>query len=500
MTSKKQVNEVVLVETEKEPLVETGDNYFQVDFLKAAMIFLVIFDHIVSWSIKSYIAVTFWERISIPVFLVILGFNMGHSFQRSEDQTLKGLYSRSYFKRKVLRYIVPFLILYAASTFIGLFMYGFDITAMWYGQYYPDHGFINLFIGILPFWGPGNWFIPVLLQSIIFLPLLYIAFKKKPILTLIACFVVEIVTQLLVFFFIGEITSWEEVYILNMLMDSVLFYLPAIGLGMWFSFGYKLNDNRNFFMWIIYPISLAFITVHQFFSYRIRIDGVLLLRGDYHLLIVPYSAFLFLLAMKFLPQNRDGRLSRGISLISRSTYHILLTQILGYGMIYAFWGDHYAINTLVTSPFSPGDIAEIFNDIINLVVLWIYFISFGILWYRIDQNRNLLRRALYYINFFIVFSSAMIFTFWIQEFWVPIPLLIILVYAIGALITRYVIKRPFNTRLLGLWTLVLATTFTMMILQAVVFQTHEYLITMLSIGVSLTIAITGTILDSIQNR
>lgn len=495
MTSKKQVYEVVLEETEKETLVESGAHYFQVDFLKAAMIFLVIFDHIVSWSVKSYIAVTLWERISIPVFLVIMGFNMGRSIQKSEVKTLREMYSWSYFKSKILRYILPFLVLYAASTFIGLFMYGFDITAMWNGQYYPDYGFIHLFLGFLPFWGPGNWFLPLLFQSILIFPLLYWAFTKKPVITLILCFVVEIALQLTLFFLIGDITSYEEGYIVTIFMTSVLFYLPAIGLGMWFSFGHKLNDNRNFFMWILYPISLAFITAHQFFAFRIRVNGVPLLRGDYHLLIIPYSAFLFLLAMKFLPQNPNGRFSRGISLISKSTYHILLTQILGYGMIYAFWGDHHAITTLVTFPFSQSDIAEIMNAVVNLVAVWILFISFGILWYKIDQNKNKLRRTLYYINFFIVFSSLLLFSFWAQELWLPIPLFIILAYAIGALITRYIIKRPFNTRLLGLWTLFLLVTFSMMIIQVTVFQTHEYWISLMSIGFFFIIATVGTILS-----
>lgn len=495
MTSKKQVYEVVLEETEKETLVESGAHYFQVDFLKAAMIFLVIFDHIVSWSVKSYIAVTLWERISIPVFLVIMGFNMGRSIQKSEVKTLREMYSWSYFKSKILRYILPFLVLYAVSTFIGLFMYGFDITAMWNGQYYPDYGFIHLFLGFLPFWGPGNWFLPLLFQSILIFPLLYWAFTKKPVITLILCFVVEIALQLTLFFLIGDITSYEEGYIVTIFMTSVLFYLPAIGLGMWFSFGHKLNDNRNFFMWILYPISLAFITAHQFFAFRIRVNGVPLLRGDYHLLIIPYSAFLFLLAMKFLPQNPNGRFSRGISLISKSTYHILLTQILGYGMIYAFWGDHHAITTLVTFPFSQSDIAEIMNAVVNLVAVWILFISFGILWYKIDQNKNKLRRTLYYINFFIVFSSLLLFSFWAQELWLPIPLFIILAYAIGALITRYIIKRPFNTRLLGLWTLFLLVTFSMMIIQVTVFQTHEYWISLMSIGFFFIIATVGTILS-----
>ena len=69
--------------------------------------------------------------------------------------------------------------------------------------------------------------------------------------------------------------------------------------------------------------------------------------------------------MKFLPQNPNGRLSRGISLISKSTYHILLTQILGYGMVFAFWGDHHAVNTLVTFPLSLNDASVIFDSIVE---------------------------------------------------------------------------------------------------------------------------------------
>ncbi|MFX0002066.1 MAG: acyltransferase family protein [Candidatus Hodarchaeota archaeon] len=502
MTNRNQTTKLITIEREEEVVASGRENFFQIDILKAAMIFLVIFDHIVSWNIKSYIGVSLWERISIPVFLVIMGFNMGRSFQRQEVQTLKELYSWSYFKNKIIRYILPFLTLYIASTFIGLFMYGFDLTAMWWGQYYPEHGFMQLFIGYLLFWGPGNWFLPVLFQSILIMPLLYFLFKKKPIFALVLCFVVEIAFQLGIFFFIGDITSWEEVHILNLIMNSVLFYLPGIALGLWFSFGYNLNEDRNFFVWLLYPISLAFIVAHQFFSYRIRIDGIPLLRGDYHFLIIPYSAFLFLLAMKFLPQKSDWRISRGISLISRSTYHILLTQILGYGMITAFWGTHYVIDTLVTLPLDLNEIFLLIEYALNLIVLGVLFVSFGILWYKIDQNKNILRRILYYFNFFIVFSSLFFLSFWAQtpSIPIPIPLIIIIAYAIAALITYVIIRRPLKTKVLGFWTLFLAITFTMMVLEISLIPANFYWFSWIPISISLAGAVIITVLDYISKK
>ncbi|MFW9900995.1 MAG: acyltransferase family protein [Candidatus Thorarchaeota archaeon] len=483
MTNNVPISESMIVKTENEILKDDRKHYFQVDFLKAVMIFLVIFDHMVYWDIKEQIGAILWERISIPVFLVIMGFNMGRSFQRKGVQSLKELYSWGYFKNKILRYIVPFLVLYTASTFIGLFMYGFNLSAMYYGQYYPELGLINLFIGFLPFWGPGNWFLPVIFQSILFMPLIYWTFTKNPKLTLILCFVIEFVIYFFLFLFFGTITSYEEAHIVTIIRTSFLIHLSAVGLGMWFSFGHELKSKRNIFMWILFPISLAFIISYQFFNSRIRINGINLLPGDYHFLIFPYSAFLFLLAMKFLPQKSELGISRAITLIGKSTYHILLTQILGYGMITAYWGTHYSIYV----GFGP-------EKILDMIVAWILFISFGILWYKIDQTKDLPRRILYYINFFIIFSSLLFLSFWAQGFWIPIPLLIIVLYAIVALIANFAIRKPLNNKVLFSWSVFLVTTYIMMILQVVVFQSQEFSISLFFISYSLLAAFIGTAL------
>ncbi len=476
---------------EKEEPSSRKSSFFQIDFLKAVMIFLVNFEHCVPWIYKNNIGVALWERISIPVFLVILGFNMGHSFREQGAQSLKQLYSWSYFKKKIMRYIVPFLILYAASTFIGLFMYGFDFIAMYDTQYYPSHGFINLFYFIMPFWGPGNWFIPVLFQSILVIPILYWVFTKKPVLALILTFVVEIGMQIIAFFLVGEgFTSWEQVHMYSLLSNSILFYLSAVGLGMWFSQNHDLQHNRNFFMWILYPISLAYIVVYQFFGYRIMIDGMRFLRGDYTLMVFPYSAFLVLLALKFLPKTSKSWISRKISLIGKSTYHILLTQILGYGMITAWWGTHYIIDI----SFDPSDIINnIVNNTANLVALWLLFIWFGTIWYKIDHQEDLKRRILYYLNFFIIFPCLLFLTFWAQGFWIPIPLIVIIFYAIAVLIRRILVKKekinPFSTKRSAIWTGFLVLTFISMILQVTIVSPSDFWILLIPMGVYFFIAL-----------
>ena len=462
-------------------------HFFQIDLLKAIMIFLVIFDHFVSWNIKREIGVALWERISIPVFLVILGFNMGKSFEAEGETSLRKLYSYHYFKKKILRYVIPFLILYAASTFIGLLMYNFNFEAMYYGQYYPDHGIINLFYFILPFWGPGNWFIPVLFQSILVLPLLYWGFKRKPILSLIVTFIIEIAMQTIGVILVGEtFTSWEQIHIFSLLSCSILFYLSAVGLGMWFSFGHKITEKRNWFMGILFPISLVYLIAYQFFNFRLRLDNIPLLRGDYHLLVFPYSAFLVLLALNFLPRISKNRISKTISLISNSTYHILLTQILGYGMLTAWWGTHYGMDT----PFDP-------LDLFDLAVLWVIFIWFGILWYKIDLQKSITRKILYYFNFFIIFPCLLLLSFWAQGFWIPIPLIIIIGYAIILMIVHYTIKRPLTTKQLTIWTGFLVLCFISMILQVFVISVNNFWIPLIPIGFYFSFALYYTLSNKI---
>ncbi len=401
MRLRKSKAEVKLVYSEKGVLEDIKIHYFQVDFLKAAMIFLVIFDHMVDWSIKSFIGVSLWERISIPVFLVLMGFNMGLSFKRRGVTTLKEIYSKKYFKSKIKRYIVPFLILYGVSTLIGLIIYGFNWSNMYSNQLAPHAGIINIFTGYFIFWGPGTWFIPVLLQSILVIPLLYIGFIKSSKLTLILCFIIEISLQLIVYTFLGErpLPTWEAYYILTVFMSSIPFYLSAVGLGMWFSFDHNLRSKRNIFIWILFPISLVYLIAYQFFGFRFNVYGFFL-TGDYNFLVFPYSAFLVLVVLELLPRNPQGKIPRAISVIGKSTFHILLTQILGYGIITALRGTHYLIGTGFT----------IF-DLTNLISAWLLFIPAGIVWYYIDNEKNLPRRLLYQITFFIVFVLFLLIIF-----------------------------------------------------------------------------------------
>jgi peptidoglycan/LPS O-acetylase OafA/YrhL len=367
-------------------------HFFQIDVLKAIMIFLVIFDHTIPWSTKDYLGVALWERISIPVFLVIMGFNMGLSFHRSGERSLKKLYSWKYFKHKFWRFIIPFLILYAISTGIAILEIILNINPNALNQYEHGFAFPHLFIGILPFWGPGNWFIPVIFSSILVIPLLYRGFSGRlvwRILTLISCYLIELALQLFIFFFLWKspFPSWDAYYayreIYLFFATNVLFMLSAVGLGMWFAKSPNLFAKQNIFIWILFPLSLIYLIEYQFFEFRFAF-----IRGDYNLFVFPYSAFLILLAIKILPKKSNNAFAKGVAIIGKSTYHILLTQILYFAIVVSLWGDHYSASLLGINATRP--IIAFYYLLIN----WAICIPSGVSWWYAETSlRQYIRKT-----------------------------------------------------------------------------------------------------------
>jgi hypothetical protein len=136
-------------------------------------------------------------------------------------------------------------------------------------------------------------------------------------------------------------------------------------------------------------------------------------------------------------------------------------------MVTAWWGTHYVVD-VSSNPF------DVINNFINLVAVWVLFIWLGVTWYKIDRQENIARKALYYLNLFIIFPCILLFTFFIQGFWVPLSLVAIILYAIVAFILHFALKRQLPIVILGVWTAFLVCSFISMILQIYMFLPGDY--------------------------
>ncbi|MHA2393062.1 MAG: acyltransferase family protein [Promethearchaeota archaeon] len=356
-------------------LKERNKKFFQVDLLKTFMILFVILDHSIAYANLYGPGFELWQRIAIPMFLVIMGFNMGKSFSREGDKSLSELYSWSYFKKKFWRYVYPYIILYIVGTIFGFILYGAT---------FPDTFNENWFLEYILFQkslleGPGNWFIPVLFQSILIIPLLYKAFSKWPKMSLILCFIIEFSMHLLIFFIFGNITSMEELLRSLNFRYNILLYLSAIGMGMWFSKNHDLFNRKNLFVWILFPFSLIYMIAWDFFDFRLAIDGAGIVSGDYNYITFIYSAFIFLIVMKLISQNPKTKALKGFTTISRATYHIYLTQDIYFAIIYIIYNPVFANILGITSN-------DFFVNLGLLTLNWMICICCGVLWWYVDNK------------------------------------------------------------------------------------------------------------------
>ena len=375
------MNEIELTEELSYDFKNEKKRYFQVDLLKSLMIFLVILDHTVAYANLYGEGFELWERIAIPMFLIIMGFNMGHSFMREGDKSLRELYSWNYFKKKFWRYVYPYIILYVVGTIFGFILYG---------AAFPDTFNENWFLEYIIFQktlleGPGNWFIPVLFQSIIIMPLIYKAFSKWPNLSLILCFIIEFFMHLTLFFIFGEITTLAELLREQNFRYNILLYLSAIGMGMWFSKNHDLFNKKNYFVWILFPISLLYMIAWDFFDFRLAIDGAEIVRGGYNYLTFIYSAFLFLVAMKLISKSPKRKITKFFTKISNATFHIYLTQDIYFIISYVIYDPIWQGNPVLANIFGIQS-NDFFVNACMLILNWIICISCGVLWWYVDYK------------------------------------------------------------------------------------------------------------------
>ena len=164
--------------------------YLQIDLLKCIAIISVIifhsFDFTNNKALPAFFSLIYFSILvqAIPIFFILMGRNAGASFERKGMVKLGKLYSKTYFKARFYRLIVPVIFIFIFSLFLGLQM---DKIYL---------GILNL-IGYLPLTGPGNYFITIILQFIFVFPLIFFFYKKNPEITIIFSILISFIFEVL---------------------------------------------------------------------------------------------------------------------------------------------------------------------------------------------------------------------------------------------------------------------------------------------------------------
>jgi hypothetical protein len=373
--------------------------FWQIDFLKVFAMLLVIMDHSTTHAELHAIGSPFWERIAIPIFMIVLGFNWAKSLQKKKGLSYRKLFSwKNYWQNKIVRFLFPYSIIYGLS----ILMFFFIDTPQNIAYYNNPLLRYILFMFV---WGPGNWFIPTLLLTVLVFPLVFMIFDKIPIVGLILSFGVEVGWQFLINKSIDAyLASSSPTYNGYILLYFSLICTPfvlmsAIGMGIWLSQNHRLFSPRNIIIWLLAIFSVFYIYLYTFppalfllsktwslklvnFMYVLRVWS----NGDYNMFFFPWSALIVMICLNILPRNPKGIFARFITLVSKSTYHILMVQIFTFSILYNLY-----LPLFETYPGQPLIWASVYPGIkwINLMfyplhVVWTF--GWGILWYWLEKK------------------------------------------------------------------------------------------------------------------
>jgi len=260
-----------------------------VDAIKGVAIICVILVHTLPAQLLARHYRLYWIAQAVPVFIVLMGY-VGAT---SRVNPLK-----DYAWRRLLRLGPPLALTWLVSYGIYLARGGTGLGT-------------DVFLGALPATGPGNYFIPVLVQFAIVLPLLRPVYRRSPLLLLIGAAVVNVAFEI-----VAKRYGLSDLAYTN----CVLRYLFGICLGMWMA-----ADGR---VWPLLFISVPYLWLQS------RGSRIFLFYD--HWQSQSLFAFGYTAAIVGLGLRVGGGSPRWLTHLGRASLHIFLVQILWFGQFVLF--------------------------------------------------------------------------------------------------------------------------------------------------------------------
>lgn len=299
---------------------------YTIDVLKGLAIISVILLHTLTWKHRFLIGAPYHIWQAVPVFMLLVGYNFSRSSIVKGCSTLNDVYRWPVIKRRLLKIIIPFIII-ALVRFLLLLMLNNPVS--WQ----------SFLIGILMGdFEHGGYFIPVMIQTILLIPALYIFMqkdlKRNTLYLLISFYILDWVVMLL----------GMPGYLYRI---SVVRYLFIIVLGLWLG----MNDQLIKYKWLILlgMGSLVYITSVYYFEIETILETYWQAQ---HAPAYFWTLILVVFSLNKINIKPTNIFNYSLIKTGQASYHIFLVQ-----MIYFWLLDSLSINLTV-----------LLSVIVNLIV------------------------------------------------------------------------------------------------------------------------------------
>lgn len=298
------------------------------DYLKAVCVIMVIITHY-DWTDKTSPFFTMLINMAVPVFMIVSGYNFAMSNRKRAEGKWSRMYGWSMIKPKLIRFLAPFFTICLIEIFL-LFM--------------EDKSINPLRIFLLGAYGPGSYYVPVMLQLLVVFPVIYMLTDKNAKLGLISAGVANLMFEAAVVLF--EIDTYY--YRL-----SIGRYLLLIAFGCYLYLHPEHRMKRSQ-LTVMFVIGIAYLVAVFGF------DRELVLFEHWKTTAMPVAFYIFpiviLLFRKFYHSRIPGAVGKFMTWVGQASYHIFLIQMvyyhfeLGGPLMRAEWYLAVPFHILVTVP------------------------------------------------------------------------------------------------------------------------------------------------------
>lgn len=309
------------------------------DYLKAVCVILVIITHY-DWQDKTTPFFTMLVNMAVPVFMIISGYNFAMSNYKKADGKLKKMYGWNVLKPKLIRFLIPFF----TVCFIEI-----ALLAIEEKKIHP------LRIFLLGAYGPGSYYVPVMLQMLVIFPLIYIAVAKNAKFGITAAGVANLLFEILV-----KVLEVDKYYY----RLSIGRYLLLIAFGCYL-YLHPEHRVKKYQMLAMFLVGFGYLVAVFGF------DTEFVIFDYWKTTAMPVAFYIFpiviLLFRRFYHKIIPGIVGTALTQIGKASYHIFLVQMVYY---------HFELGGVIMKV--EWYIAVPFNLVVTLL--------FGLLFFEADSR------------------------------------------------------------------------------------------------------------------
>jgi len=309
------------------------------DIYKGIAILFVIITHY-QWKDAERLTYLFpyWIKMAVPLFLVITGYVSAYSSEK-KGISLSKSYKPIDMIVKLLRYLIPFIPVYIIILLVRIFLK-------------DEHfSFTDILLDFICGGdGRGSYYVPIMIQITLLIPLIRFLVKRNQYLGLIICFIVNIIYEI----FKTIIHMDPDIY---RIISLRYLFIVAFGCFLFYKKQFKKIEIILFIF-----LGLCGGVYIYLFDY-IKLNPIFIDQWtDTSCFAVLYAVPIFALLFSFKKLN-----CKPLQIIGNSSYGIYLIQMIFY------FGPHKILYKLIDKVY------------FRLPIILIICFLFGILYYKVEN-------------------------------------------------------------------------------------------------------------------